>query len=73
MNLWREREEGFTLVSALQVMVPVFLIFQYLINLVPGRSLVPSGRFSSRKVAVMAGTARGHGRFGRLGRDIGSM
>lgn len=60
--------EVFTLVSALQVMVPVFLIFQYLINLVPGRSRVPSGRFSSRNVAVMAGTTRGQGRFGRLGK-----
>lgn len=56
-----------TLVSAVQLMVPVFLIFQYLINLVPGRSRVPSGRFSSRNVAVMAGTTRGQGRFGRLG------
>ncbi|TNN54622.1 hypothetical protein EYF80_035184 [Liparis tanakae] len=55
-----------TLVSALQQTDPVFLIFQYLMNLVPGRSRVPSGRFSSRKAAVMAGATRGHGRFGRL-------
>lgn len=55
-----------TFVSAFQLIVPVFLIFQYLINLVPGRSRVPSGRFSSRKAAVMAGTTRGQGRFGRL-------
>lgn len=58
-----------TFVSAFQLIVPVFLIFQYLINLVPGRSRVPSGRFSSRKAAVMAGTTRGQGRFGRLGRQ----
>lgn len=62
------RVEFFTLVSAFQLIVPVFLIFQYLINLVPGRSRVPSGRFSSRNVAVMAGTTRGQGRLGRLGR-----
>lgn len=45
----------------------MFLIFQYLINLVPGRRRVPSGRFSSKNAAVMAGTTRGQGRFGRLG------
>lgn len=54
--------------SAFQLTVPVFLIFQYLINFVPGRSRVPSGRFSSKNAAIMAGTTRGQGRFGRLHR-----
>lgn len=64
----RHHSRRLTFVSAFQLIVPVFLIFQYLMNLVPGRSRVPSGRFSSRKAAVMAGTTRGQGRFGRLGR-----
>lgn len=65
---WVSDSNFSTFVSAFQLIVPVFLIFQYLINLVPGRSRVPSGRFSSRKAAVMAGTTRGQGRFGRLDR-----
>lgn len=55
-----------TFVSEFQHTLPVFFIFQYLMNLVPGRRRVPSGKFSSKNRAVMAGTARGHGRFGRL-------
>lgn len=45
-----------TLVSEVQLMLPVFLIFQYLMNLVPGSRQVPSGRFSSRNKAVIVGT-----------------
>ena len=37
-------------------MVPEFLIFQYLMNLVPGSRRVPSGRFSSRNKAAIVGT-----------------
>lgn len=42
--------------SEVQLMLPVFLIFQYLMNLVPGSRHVPSGRFSSRNKAVIVGT-----------------
>lgn len=45
-----------TLVSAVQLIVPEFLIFQYLMNLVPGSRRVPSGRFSSRNKAAIVGT-----------------
>lgn len=55
-----------TLVSEFQLIVPLFFIFQYLMNLVPGLRRDPSGRFSSSSSAVIAGTARGHGRLGRL-------
>lgn len=44
------------MVSEVQLMLPVFLIFQYLMNLVPGSRQVPSGRFSSRNKAVIVGT-----------------
>lgn len=63
----------FTFVSAFQLTVPVFLIFQYLMNFVPGRSRVPSGRFSSKNAAIIAGTTRGHGRFGRLHKECQVM
>lgn len=52
--------------SEFQLIVPLFFIFQYLMNLVPGLRRDPSGRFSSSSRAVIAGTARGHGRLGRL-------
>lgn len=45
-----------TLVSEVQLIVPEFLIFQYLMNLVPGSRRVPSGRFSSRNKAAIVGT-----------------
>lgn len=45
-----------TLVSGVQLIVPEFLIFQYLMNLVPGSRRVPSGRFSSRNKAAIVGT-----------------
>lgn len=45
-----------TLVSEVQQIEPVFFIFQYLMNLVPGSRLVPSGRFSSRNKAAIVGT-----------------
>lgn len=45
-----------TLVSDVQLIVPEFLIFQYLMNLVPGSRRVPSGRFSSRNKAAIVGT-----------------
>ena len=45
-----------TLVSEVQLIVPEFLIFQYLMNLVSGSRRVPSGRFSSRNKAAIVGT-----------------
>lgn len=45
-----------TLVSEVQLIVPEFLIFQYLMNLVSGSRRVPSGRFSSRNNAAIVGT-----------------
>lgn len=36
--------------------MPEFLIFQYLMNLVPGSRRVPSGRFSSRNKAAIVGS-----------------
>lgn len=45
-----------TLVSEVQLIVPEFLIFQYLMNLVPGSRRVPSGRFSSTNKAAIVGT-----------------
>lgn len=53
--LLSERGRG-TLVSEVQLTVPEFLIFQYLMNLVPGSRRVPSGRFSSRNKAAIVGT-----------------
>lgn len=47
---------GGTLVSEVQLMMPEFFIFQYLMNLVPGSRRVPSGRFSSRNKAAIVGT-----------------
>lgn len=45
-----------TLVSEVQLIVPEFFIFQYLMNLVSGSRRVPSGRFSSRNKAAIVGT-----------------
>lgn len=45
-----------TLVSGVQLIVPEFLIFQYLMNLVSGSRRVKSGRFSSRNKAAIVGT-----------------
>lgn len=45
-----------TLVSDVQLIVPEFFIFQYLMNLVPGSRRVLSGRFSSRNKAAIVGT-----------------
>lgn len=53
--LLSEHRRG-TLVSGVQLIVPEFLIFQYLMNLVPGSRRVPSGRFSSRNKAAIVGT-----------------
>lgn len=53
--------------SALQLMVPVFLIRQCFRNLVPGGRCVPSGRFSSTKAAPKVGSTGALGRVGSLG------
>lgn len=56
VELSSRRVGGGTLVSAVQLIVPEFLIFQYLMNLVPGSRRVPSGRFSSRNKAAIVET-----------------
>lgn len=55
-SLLRGWRGGGTLVSEVQPTLPEFLIFQYLMNLVPGSRRVPSGRFSSRNKAAIVGT-----------------
>lgn len=62
-----------TLVSEVQPIVPEFLIFQYLMNLVPGCRRVPSGRFSSRNKAAIVGTKDGRKTPGPLVSSVQSI